>query len=69
MQANSSIKEDTSTYIKDFDAVSQREQPMVSSAGEVRGTPLLLFGVSYKIIVLLENFCHFAIKLSSVDTK
>ena len=35
IQANSTSSEDTSTYTKEHDALSQREQPSVSSAGDV----------------------------------
>lgn len=33
--ANKSMSEDTSTYTKEYDALIQREQPSVISAGDV----------------------------------
>jgi cell division protein FtsB len=35
IHANMSMSEDTSTYKKEYDVLSQREQPLVSSAGDV----------------------------------
>jgi hypothetical protein len=35
IQANNSMSEDTSTYTKEYDALIQREQPSVISAGDV----------------------------------